>query len=148
MLLHLVLWTFFRLKLLSIGCGSIETGCVLVVLMVAVAGVLDFDLVWSITFFVLSFVVKFVLVGLIGVLRLVVSRGKVERFVVGPISRFEQLRVIVILVESVSRFLSFFYGYAVGFIEMLVGSLSLEGDVTRRTVMLAYMKEEVPHEQI
>lgn len=97
---------------------------------------MHFYFVGYVALFVLSLIVKFGSVRLVGIPRLVLGWLGGLSLVVFTIGRLQKTRVVVTLIERVPAFLASFHFNIVGLVELVVGGISAEWNVLWRTVVL------------
>lgn len=71
-----------------------------------------------------------------------------EPLIIGPIGRFEEIRVVVSFIQGIGAPDRFFRGYVVRLVELMIGGISTEGDMLGRTVVLFYLTSLVLQVQI
>ena len=122
------------------GCGvggwAFKPGWVGPKLGIAGTRPLHFYFVGYVALFVLSLIVKFGSVRLVGIPRLVLGWLGGLSLVVFTIGRLQKTRVVVTLIERVPAFLASFHFNIVGLVELVVGGISAEWNVLWRTVVL------------
>ena len=57
-------------------------------------------------------------------------------FVICPVSRFKEVRIVVVLVQGVGAFVDSFDCDIVGLVKMMICGVTFELDMSRRTVVL------------
>ncbi len=97
----LILFSCLPLVFHIIGSGSIEFTRIGAVLFAAMNWLLNFDRVGNVALLVLGFIIELGSVGVIGITRLIVRGFALLTLIVGPVSRLEEIRIVLILVESV-----------------------------------------------
>lgn len=129
------LFWLFACKVRIICRCSIKSGRIWSILTATVGWLLDSYLVRHVALFVLSLIIELGCVRLIGVSWLVTVWLGLFSLIVGSVCGFEEVRIVVCLVQGIGALDGSFWCNVVRLIELVVCGVSIEGDMLRWAMM-------------